>query len=72
MLTAAAAASAGWTEAVAKPEETPGPAPFGSGIPEQAERLWRGPAAIRAHDSRACALRFRRVWDFCDQAKRLR
>jgi len=38
MLTAAAAASAGWTEAVAKPEETPGPASFGSGIPEQAER----------------------------------
>ena len=51
---------------------TRGPASFGSGIPEQAERLWRGPAAIRAHDSRACALRLRRVQDFCDQAKRLR
>jgi len=72
MLTATAAASAGWTEAVAKLEEAPGPASFGSGIPEQAERLWRGPAAIRALDSRACALRLRRVRDVCDQAKRLR
>jgi len=55
MLIATAAASAGWTEAVAKPGENAGPAFFGNGIPEQAERLWRGPAAIRAHDSRACA-----------------
>src|SRR5215467_7822312 len=50
MLTATAAASAGWTEAVANPDEAPGPASFGSGIPELAERLWRCPAAIRAHD----------------------
>jgi len=33
MLTATAAASTGWTEAVAKPEETSGPTSFGSGIP---------------------------------------
>src|SRR6516162_2049772 len=47
-LTVTAAASTDWTEAVAKPEETPGPArPSAVEFREQAERLWCSSAVCR-------------------------